>query len=46
MALMGPECCQGALSMEEKPLYGQIPQIHLLLATPFIFSNLYLYFHL
>ena len=26
MALMGPECCQGALSTEEKPLYGQIPQ--------------------
>ena len=26
MALMGPECCQGALSTEEQPLYGQIPQ--------------------
>ena len=26
MALMGAECCQGALSTEEQPLYGQIPQ--------------------
>ena len=26
MALMGPECCQGALSTEEQPPYGQIPQ--------------------